>query len=94
MRTMQSASYCHFMPHEHDQPREQRRQPPTQLSARRLQDGSNIAAAALFVIGCVGFYSPRLNTAATTSFLLGSLLFLVGAISAASTTKTVDANAQ
>jgi hypothetical protein len=58
-----------------------------------LQDGSNIAAAALFVIGCVGFYSPRLNTAATTAFLLGSVLFLVSALSAATATETADRTA-
>jgi YrhK-like protein len=69
MRSEPSLSYRHLMPNK------QRRH-------QRLQSSSNITAAALFVIGCIGFYSPRLHTAATTAFLIGSVLFLVSALGA------------
>lgn len=69
---------------------EHQSQPPTQTSNQRLQTASNIAAAALFVIGCVGFYSPRLHTGATTAFLFGSVLFLISALSAANTTNPLS----
>jgi hypothetical protein len=44
---------------------------------------SNVVAAALFVLGCIGFYWPRLFTASITAFLCGSVLFLLTALSAA-----------
>jgi hypothetical protein len=44
---------------------------------------SNVVAAALFVTGCVGFYWPRLYTGSVTMFLLGSVLFLLGALGSA-----------
>jgi hypothetical protein len=40
----------------------------------------NVIAAALFVIGCVGFYVPVWYIGSVTLFLVGSLLFLVGAL--------------
>ena len=43
----------------------------------------NIPAAALFVVGCVGFFWPSLYVGSVTLFLLGSLLFLVAALGAA-----------
>ena len=43
----------------------------------------NIAAATLFVVGCVGFFWPSLYAGSVTVFLLGSLLFLVAALGAA-----------
>ena len=43
----------------------------------------NITAAALFVVGCVGFFWPSLYIGSVTLFLLGSLLFLVAALGAA-----------
>ena len=43
----------------------------------------NIAAAALFVVGCVGFFWPSLYVGSVTLFLLGSLLFLAAALGAA-----------
>jgi apolipoprotein N-acyltransferase len=50
---------------------------------RRALAAMNIAAAALFVAGCVGFFWPSLYVGSVTLFLLGSLLFLVAAIGAA-----------
>jgi hypothetical protein len=44
---------------------------------------ANIVAAALFVAGCVGFYWPGLYTGSVTAFLLGSVLFLAGAVGSA-----------
>ena len=43
----------------------------------------NIAAAALFVVGCVGFFWPSLYVGSVTLFLLGSLLFLAAATGSA-----------
>ena len=43
----------------------------------------NIAAAALFVVGCVGFFWPSLYLRSVTLFLLGSLLFLLAALGTA-----------
>jgi hypothetical protein len=43
----------------------------------------NVAAAAMFVTGCVGFYWPALYAASVTLFLCGSLLFLATAVGAA-----------
>jgi YrhK-like protein len=79
MRTRPSLSYRHPM-----LPDQQRQQSLVPLN-QRLQAGSNVTAAALFVIGCIGFYSPRLHTGATTAFLIGSVLFLVSALSALGT---------
>ena len=51
------------------------------LHARRwLLDVSNVLAAALFVIGCVGFYSPAWYVSSVTLFLMGSILFLLSAL--------------
>ncbi len=44
---------------------------------------TNIAAAVLFVVGCVGFFWPSLYVGSVTLFLLGSLLFLAAALGAA-----------
>jgi hypothetical protein len=44
---------------------------------------ANIASAALFVIGCVGFFWPRLYAGSVTVFLIGSVLFLVSALGSA-----------
>jgi cysteine desulfurase / selenocysteine lyase len=41
---------------------------------------SNILAAALFVVGCVGFYWPGFYVMSVTLFLAGSLLFLFSAL--------------
>ncbi len=43
----------------------------------------NITAAALFVVGCVGFFWPSLYIGSVTLFLVGSLLFLVAALASA-----------
>jgi hypothetical protein len=43
----------------------------------------NIAAAALFVLGCVGFFWPSLYLGSVTLFLLGSVLFLAVALASA-----------
>ena len=54
------------------------------LDARRwVVAVSNIVAAALFVLGCVGFYWPPLYTGSVTLFLCGSVLFLLGALGSA-----------
>jgi hypothetical protein len=37
-------------------------------------------AATLFVIGCVGFYRPMWYVESVTSFLVGSVLFLLSAL--------------
>jgi YrhK-like protein len=51
------------------------------LDARRwLLSLCNVVAAALFVIGCVGFFVPDWYVASVTLFLVGSLLFLLGAL--------------
>ena len=51
------------------------------LDARRwLLSVCNVVAAALFVIGCVGFYVPVWYVGSVTLFLFGSLLFLVSAL--------------
>lgn len=39
----------------------------------------NILAAALFVMGCVGFFWPSLYVGSVVLFLVGSLLFLAAA---------------
>lgn len=44
---------------------------------------ANVAAAALFVAGCVGFYWPGLYTGSVTMFLGGSVLFLLSALGSA-----------
>jgi hypothetical protein len=44
---------------------------------------ANIAAAALFVIGCVSFFWPSLYVGSVTLFLVGSILFLVAALGSA-----------
>ena len=43
----------------------------------------SITAAALFVVGCVGFFWPSLYIGSVTLFLVGSLLFLVAALASA-----------
>ena len=43
----------------------------------------NIAAAALFVLGCVGFFWPSLYVGSVTLFLVGSVLFLAAAAGSA-----------
>jgi YrhK-like protein len=51
------------------------------LDARRwLLSLSNVVAAALFVIGCIGFYMPMWYLGSVTLFLVGSLLFLLSAL--------------
>ena len=51
------------------------------LDARRwLLSLCNVIAATLFVIGCVGFYRPMWYVGSVTLFLVGSLLFLLGAL--------------
>jgi YrhK-like protein len=42
---------------------------------------ADVVAAGLFVAGCIGFYWPRFFTVAVTAFLLGSILFLLAALS-------------
>jgi YrhK-like protein len=54
------------------------------LDTRRwVVAAANVVAAALFVVGCVGFYWPRLYTGSVTAFLCGSVLFLLGALCSA-----------
>jgi hypothetical protein len=54
------------------------------LSRRpRIVATSNIVAAALFVMGCVGFYWPEFYTVSVTMFLGGSVVFLFAALSSA-----------
>ena len=54
------------------------------LDARRwIVTLCNIAAALLFVAGCVGFYWPGLYAGSVTMFLGGSVLFLLGALASA-----------
>ena len=43
----------------------------------------NIVAAALFVMGCIGFFWPSLYVGSVTLFLVGSVLFLVVALASA-----------
>jgi len=43
----------------------------------------NIAAAVCFVIGCLCFYRPAWYLPSVTLFLIGSALFLVGALATA-----------
>jgi YrhK-like protein len=43
----------------------------------------NVTAAALFVVGSVGFFWPSLYPGSVALFLLGSLLFLAAALGAA-----------
>jgi YrhK-like protein len=40
----------------------------------------NVVAAALFVVGCVGFYVPVWYVGSVTLFLVGSVLFLLSAL--------------
>ena len=47
---------------------------------RWLLTGCNAAAAALFVVGCVGFYRPSWYVGSVTLFLAGSVLFLIAAL--------------
>jgi hypothetical protein len=54
------------------------------LEARRwILAVLNVAAAALFVAGCVGFYWPGLYVGSVSLFLAGSLLFLASALGSA-----------
>ena len=54
------------------------------LDARRwVVAACNIVAAALFVVGCVGFYWPGLHAESVTMFLCGSALFLFAALGSA-----------
>lgn len=54
------------------------------LDARRwIIAAWNVAAAGLFVVGCLGFYSPRLYVESVTMFLGGSVLFLLSAAGSA-----------
>jgi apolipoprotein N-acyltransferase len=39
----------------------------------------NVVAAALFVMGCIGFFWPSLYVGSVVVFLVGSLLFLAAA---------------
>jgi small neutral amino acid transporter SnatA (MarC family) len=48
---------------------------------QRIVAMANVVAAALFVAGCIGFYWPRFFTVSVTAFLLGSVLFLLAALS-------------
>jgi YrhK-like protein len=51
------------------------------LDARRwLLSVTNVLAAALFVVGCVGFYVPVWYVGSVTLFLVGSVLFLLAAL--------------
>ena len=43
----------------------------------------NIAAAALFVMGCVGFFWPSLYVGSVTLFLLAVVLFLAASAGSA-----------
>jgi hypothetical protein len=43
----------------------------------------NIVAAALFVLGCVGFFWPGVYVGSVTVFLVGSVLFLAAAAGSA-----------
>ncbi len=54
------------------------------LDARRwIIAAWNVTAAALFVLGCLGFYSPGLYIESVTMFLAGSVLFLLSAAGSA-----------
>jgi hypothetical protein len=54
------------------------------LDARRwILALCNVAAAVLFVSGCIGFYWPTLYSGSVTMFLGGSVLFLLGALGSA-----------
>jgi hypothetical protein len=48
---------------------------------QRLVAMADVVAAALFVAGCIGFYWPRFFTVSVTAFLVGSVLFLLAALS-------------
>jgi hypothetical protein len=50
---------------------------------RRMLAMINIAAAGCFVVGCVGFYWPSWYVPSLTMFLVGSFLFLLGAVATA-----------
>ena len=50
---------------------------------RRMLAILNIAAAALFVVGCIGFFWPSLYLGSVTLFLVGSVLFLAAAAGSA-----------
>lgn len=43
----------------------------------------NIAAAGCFVLGCLGFYWPAWYVPSVTLFLIGSILFLLSALTSA-----------
>jgi hypothetical protein len=54
------------------------------LDAHRwLLTVTTIIAASCFVVGCVGFYSPRWYVPSITLFLIGSILFLLEALARA-----------
>ncbi len=54
------------------------------IDARRLVLAVfNIVAAGCFVIGCLGFYRPAWYVPSVTLFLVGSSLFLLGALATA-----------
>ena len=54
------------------------------VDARRwLLSVVNVIAATCFVVGCVGFYWPKWYAPSVTLFLVGSILFLIGALGAA-----------
>jgi hypothetical protein len=44
---------------------------------------TTIVAGALFVVGCIGFFWPALYLGSVTLFLVGSILFLAGAVGSA-----------
>jgi hypothetical protein len=51
------------------------------LDARRwLLSLGNVVAAMLFVVGCVSFYVPVWYVGSVTLFLVGSRVFLLGAL--------------
>jgi hypothetical protein len=52
-------------------------------SHRRVLTLSNVLAAGLFVLGCIGFYWPRFYVGSVTMFLIGSVLFLLSAVGSA-----------
>ena len=57
--------------------------PPASRPAVGSSPSATSSAAALFVVGCIGFYWPTLAAGSVTLFLLGSLLFLVSALGSA-----------
>lgn len=54
------------------------------IDARRwVLAAINVVAAGCFVVGCAGFYWPAWYVPSVTLFLIGSLLFLLGALATA-----------